>query len=243
MALNPDIHVEPGVVVPDGKISDRMSAIVAEYEKRLGRKDEGVRVTSGKRSPRKQAEAMVSLIETKGLSYARQLYGNNQLAGEVLDAYESNQGNKEAAKDVMTAIMERQVANNQYLSGHMRGQKFDIATRGLANKDLFKKVAREMGCKVIDEGHCLDLNFAAGGYQPEDDQVIKPENAPELDGKTPEELEYLQDRLETQSLFKLFMTALIGLMQMASENQPPEQPTAPLRVIADNLPPSSSRTV
>jgi hypothetical protein len=111
-------------------------------------------VTSGYRSPSRQAEAMYVKLSVGG---SLGLYKRQDLTRPLLDAY--RQGRKKRQKRdrivaAMADVLQSQVERGQYLSRHMRGLAFDVRSSGLTGRQRQALLAavREVGnMRVIHE--------------------------------------------------------------------------------------------
>lgn len=103
-------------------------------------------VTSGVRTPASQASAMLNKLQTGGSAAVTGLYGQKDLAQEVVNA-PRNQA-------AIQKVIEAQVARGRYISDHMRGDGIDLRIHGLnlAQRTKLKFAARGLGAQVIDEG-------------------------------------------------------------------------------------------
>jgi hypothetical protein len=104
-------------------------------------------ITSGYRSPRRQADAMYTKLAVGG---SLALYKNQALTVPLTKAY--REGRKKRWKrdrivDAMAGVLEAQVAQGQYLSRHMRGLAFDIRSTGMTARQRQHLLAaiREVG--------------------------------------------------------------------------------------------------
>jgi hypothetical protein len=111
-------------------------------------------ITSGYRSPRRQAEAMYVKLAVGG---SLALYKRQDLTRPLLDAY--RQGRKKRWKKdrivaAMAEVLQSQVERGQYLSRHMRGLAFDVRSTGMSAKQRQALLAavREVGqMRIIHE--------------------------------------------------------------------------------------------
>ncbi len=104
-------------------------------------------ITSGYRSPRRQADAMYTKLAVGG---SLALYKNQALTVPLAKAY--REGRKKRWKRdrivaAMADVLEAQVARGQYLSRHMRGLAFDIRSTGMTARQRQHLIAaiREVG--------------------------------------------------------------------------------------------------
>lgn len=111
-------------------------------------------ITSGYRSPRRQAEAMYVKLAVGG---SLALYKRQDLTRPLLDAY--RQGRKKRWKKdrivaAMAEVLQSQVDRGQYLSRHMRGLAFDVRSTGMSarQRQALLAAVREVGrMRIIHE--------------------------------------------------------------------------------------------
>ena len=104
-------------------------------------------VTSGYRSPRRQADAMYTKLAVGG---SLGLYKNQALTVPLTKAYREGRKKRwkrERIVNAMAEVLEAQVARGQYLSRHMRGLAFDIRSTGMTARQRQHLIAaiREVG--------------------------------------------------------------------------------------------------
>jgi hypothetical protein len=136
-------------------VNNAMQTFVAALEREVP--SVPVHVTSGIRSPERQARALVYKRNNEGDSAVRRLYGQKDLIGEVLAA-----ANTTAA---MARVLTRQVRSGRFLSRHMRGDAVDLRTRNLT-KDQVQKLkagAKRLGGHAVIEVDHLHVGRVGGG--------------------------------------------------------------------------------
>lgn len=133
----------PGIdITPE--LRRHIDAVAALYFAKAKRPLE---ITSGYRSPRRQADAMYTKLAVGG---SLGLYKNQALTVPLTKAY--REGRKKRWKrdrivDAMAKVLEAQVSQGQYLSRHMRGLAFDIRSTGMTARQRQHLLAaiREVG--------------------------------------------------------------------------------------------------
>lgn len=104
--------------------------IADEYYRETG---EVLYVTSGTRTPEKQAEARYD-----NLYYGRNRethYKDTRAYNEILGTYNEARrsgASKHAAVAAMTRIIEQQVSHHEYISLHLRGEAVDVRSRDMS---------------------------------------------------------------------------------------------------------------
>lgn len=124
--------------------------------------DEKITVTSGTRTPHKQAEAMY-----ENWYYHRNQgthYNNREAEGEVRQAYDASVAaheHRSATVDAMTSVIENQVRRHVYLSWHLTGRAVDVRKRDLSSKerDAFERLAGGLGVRLLDEQDHYHVQF------------------------------------------------------------------------------------
>jgi hypothetical protein len=143
----PGVYMKSGVV-----LNESMKGFLRTLQPKLGF---DIVVTSGTRTVDSQASAMMNKLRTQGPGGILNLYGQKDLAQEVVDA-----GTLSKIKSVLAA----QVSRGRYISRHMRGDALDFRVTGLSGSERGKLVSTAgsmVGSRnVIDEGdhiHVEDL--------------------------------------------------------------------------------------
>ncbi|HRE87657.1 MAG TPA: hypothetical protein PK095_00840 [Myxococcota bacterium] len=140
----------PGIEIK-AELRPHIEAVARIYFEKTRRPLE---ITSGYRSPRRQAEAMYVKLAVGG---SLALYKRQDLTRPLLDAY--RQGRKKRWKKdrivaAMAEVLQSQVERGQYLSRHMRGLAFDVRSTGMSAKQRQALLAavREVGqMRIIRE--------------------------------------------------------------------------------------------
>lgn len=106
-----------------------------------------VRVTSTARTATDQARIMHDMIKTKGVKYAKTLYGSN--GDKVVDTYVEAEKKKLSAEDAKTAMRDKIVELGPYnVSHHVVGDDgklcvFDVAPSSISAADAKLRFVRE----------------------------------------------------------------------------------------------------
>lgn len=140
----------PGIEIT-AELRPHIEAVARLYFEKTRRPLE---ITSGYRSPRRQAEAMYVKLAVGG---SLALYKRQDLTRPLLDAY--RQGRKKRWKKdrivaAMAEVLQSQVDRGQYLSRHMRGLAFDVRSTGMSSRQRQALLAavREVGqMRIIHE--------------------------------------------------------------------------------------------
>lgn len=140
----------PGIEIT-AELRPHIEAVARIYFEKTRRPLE---ITSGYRSPRRQAEAMYVKLAVGG---SLALYKRQDLTRPLLDAY--RQGRKKRWKKdrivaAMAEVLQSQVERGQYLSRHMRGLAFDVRSTGMSSRQRQALLAavREVGqMRIIHE--------------------------------------------------------------------------------------------
>lgn len=132
-------------------LRDKIAAIAAIYHAKTRRTLE---VTSGYRSPERQAAALYAKLAVGG---SLAIYKNQDLVRPLAKAYRDGRRKRRKKPEIvaaMTAILEEQVARGIYLSRHMKGRAFDLRSLGLSARQraaLRQAIAEVGGMRVILE--------------------------------------------------------------------------------------------
>lgn len=132
-------------------LRDKIAAVAAIYHAKTKRTLE---ITSGYRSPRRQATALYNKLAVGG---SLAIYKNQSLVEPLRKAYRDGRKKrwqKERIIAAMADVLEAQVARGIYLSRHMRGRAFDIRSSGLSTRQraaLRAAVAEVGGMRLIYE--------------------------------------------------------------------------------------------
>ncbi len=132
-------------------IRDRVSAVAAIYHAKTKRTLE---VTSGYRSPSRQAAAMYGKLVAGG---SLAIYKNQALVAPLMKAYREGRKKRwqrERIIAAMASVLADQVERGHYLSRHMRGRAFDLRSSGMTGRQreaLRAAIAEVGGMRVIYE--------------------------------------------------------------------------------------------
>lgn len=132
-------------------LRERIGEVAAIYFKKTKRTLE---ITSGYRSPSRQAAAMYGKLAVGG---SLAIYKNQTLVDPLRKAYREGRKKrwkKERIIAAMADILESQVARGIYLSRHMRGRAFDVRSNGMSarQRSAFREAVAEVGdMRVIYE--------------------------------------------------------------------------------------------
>lgn len=132
-------------------IRDRVAAVAAIYYAKTKRTLE---VTSGYRSPSRQAGAMYGKLVAGG---SLAIYKNQALVAPLMKAYREGRKKRWKRERIIAAMAEvlsAQVERGQYLSRHMRGRAFDLRSSGMTGRQreaLRAAIAEVGGMRVIYE--------------------------------------------------------------------------------------------
>jgi len=140
----------PGIEIT-AELRPHIEAVARLYFEKTRRPLE---ITSGYRSPRRQAEAMYVKLAVGG---SLALYKRQDLTRPLLDAY--RQGRKKRWKKdrivaAMADVLQSQVDRGQFLSRHMRGLAFDVRSTGMSarQRQALLAAVREVGqMRIIHE--------------------------------------------------------------------------------------------
>lgn len=120
---NPYYTIDAGIVLSDEAIKF-LDKIGVEYYKRTGKR---FNVNSGTRTPYRQANAMLGVIEAGDKTLSK--YGNRQAINEILNAYRTGKSRDEKVQ-AMADVIQSQVNRNIFISNHLKAGGIDIATVG-----------------------------------------------------------------------------------------------------------------
>ncbi len=123
------------------------------YRSFVGQGGQRLDIVSGDRPPDRQANAMFVRFRQGGNV---QDYINQAAAQEIFGVYNANNGTMPDHELVamMTATIEQQVANNNFVSSHQQGNALDLRTIGLtpAQKQQLREAVQAIGLEVHEEG-------------------------------------------------------------------------------------------
>ena len=126
------------------------------YEKR-GR---DLTVTSGKRTPRDQAQAMYDNLQRNSTPHYSNQAAFHQIVEAYYDALATGAG-EQAAVNAMTSVIEQQVSQGVYISAHLTGDAVDIRSRDMSDEEIdeLEEAATSAGAQVIIETNNIHLQF------------------------------------------------------------------------------------
>lgn len=105
-----------GVVISE-KLAQIVGVIASEYKRLTG---DPIIISSGTRSPQRQAVAMLGRIDKLGEKGVQKLYKNKTAVKQILDAYRQHRNNRPMAIKAMAKVIEEQVAQKVYISRHLK---------------------------------------------------------------------------------------------------------------------------
>lgn len=136
-------------------LNDALRSVIHDIAERYnGKTNRTLEITSGVRTPARQAAAMYTKLR-QGSSLA--LYKKQSLIAPIKKAYREGRKKKlgkDAIVRAMTEVIEGQVARGEFISRHLKGRAFDARSVGLSAKQrgAFLAAAREVGgLRVIVE--------------------------------------------------------------------------------------------
>lgn len=141
-------RVREGVILNDNAKA-KLSAIGQEYQRKTGKT---IDITSGTRTPYRQANAMFTKIQL-GDNFSE--YKNRAAVSEILTAYRQAKAagkSSEQIKQAMSATIENQVSRQTYISRHLRGGAADVSIIGLDQKAFRESVKSVTGQEPLYEG-------------------------------------------------------------------------------------------
>jgi hypothetical protein len=143
-------EVQPDILITPAS-EEVVNRIGNAFHKKTGL---GVTVTSGTRTPRRQADAMLTKAQVGGNLRAE--YRNKEAVDEIIAARKSAQGKPRAeVVNAMAAAIEKQMARGVYISNHLKSGAVDLKTNNLSAKNKAKLIetARSVPgvTRVLDE--------------------------------------------------------------------------------------------
>jgi hypothetical protein len=108
--------------------------------------DKDLVVTSGLRTPKKQAHEMYKKARHNESALYR-LYSKHELLTPILLAYDEKTtagAGEQATVDAMTAVIQAQVNKYQYISRHLTGHAFDVRNKSMnsCEKEVFEAMVK-----------------------------------------------------------------------------------------------------
>ncbi len=138
-------------VVLNDLIRDRLDALGSHVYRATRQR---IHVTSGVRSPRRQALAMYMKLQAGG---SLGIYARQDLVRPILDAWRTGK-RKRWGKDrtvaAMAEVIAAQVQRGQFISRHLSGRAFDLRSTGIGRKvrTALRAALREVGnISMIEE--------------------------------------------------------------------------------------------
>jgi uncharacterized protein YcbK (DUF882 family) len=149
--------INPGVLLPV-EMEKRLRLLTQRYYERTGLK---LHVTSGYRTPERQARAIYDNLVAYQTAYVLDLYRGSAAIREIVNAYGAHPRSPQQALREMVKVIQAQVRRGVYISAHMLGQAFDIRSRGPngARLSVLREVARSMGGYVSEERNHYHVEF------------------------------------------------------------------------------------
>jgi peptidoglycan hydrolase-like protein with peptidoglycan-binding domain len=113
-----------------------------------------LRVHSGTRTPRQQAQAMWNNMHYRRNQQVR--YRNRQAEQEIQETYLEGRrtgADQRATVEAMTRVIERQMSDGIYISRHLEGEAVDILPN--TNPPLQPRVLEEVVTQLLGNGRCI----------------------------------------------------------------------------------------
>jgi peptidoglycan hydrolase-like protein with peptidoglycan-binding domain len=140
-------NVNQGILMTDS-LKPKLENLAQKYFEITGQK---LHVTSGYRPPTRQAAAMYdNMMKPNGVATTRGLYSDKGAVNEIIDAFQANPGNREAAVSAMTKVIENQVSNGTYISRHLRSGGVDVSIS--TDLTALQSAVNQTGGRIIAEG-------------------------------------------------------------------------------------------
>ncbi len=114
-------------------------------------------ITSGYRSPERQAPAIFKNIVLKGETKVRNIYLNKPAIDQILAAFRANRNHPQKAIDAIKETIAKQVKRGVFISSHLLSNAIDI--RATANFNSLGKAAAKVGGRVITEGNHFHMEL------------------------------------------------------------------------------------
>jgi hypothetical protein len=134
---NIKVNIQPNVVISDNAVN-KLKAILASAGLTQAT------ISSGRRSPAKQAQVMYDLIENRGVGYAKDLYG--RYGDQVIDVYcqlsDADRSNQNIISEMTNKINALGPSN---VSKHCSRthDTFDVPPSSIDDKNAFAQALRE----------------------------------------------------------------------------------------------------
>ena len=155
---SPAYTLAAGVEIP-APVVPRLQALAEQYQAETGK---ALVITDGTRSPATQAGLMLRNLE-RGDNIVRN-YANKRAAAAVLAAWKQAKAEGltgEAMTARITGVIAAQVAEQDYVSKHLREGAVDVRCSDMstAERGIFKRVAKKLGIAVVDESKTATPHF------------------------------------------------------------------------------------
>jgi hypothetical protein len=139
-------------------VKRRLGKLTREYLKRTGRR---LHITSGYRTPYRQALAMYQNLHRYPLGYVLGTYVDKGAAWQIVNAYLENKGDPQKAVSRMTAIILAQTRGKRFISNHLLEAAFDIRRfgAGAADPNVLRVIVSEMGGELVWEKDHYHVEF------------------------------------------------------------------------------------
>jgi hypothetical protein len=139
-------------------MESRLSLLTQRYYLRTGKR---LHITSGYRSPERQARAMHFNLVSYGIGYVAGTYGGRAEVWEIIKVFRENREDEQKAILAMTKVIQSQVKRGKVISIHIGAKAFDIRSRGAeaANFSVLRDVVRGMGGEVVVEKDHYHVEF------------------------------------------------------------------------------------
>jgi hypothetical protein len=134
---NVKVTIQPNVVISDNAVN-KLKAILASAGLTQAT------ISSGRRSPAKQAQVMYDLIENRGVGYAKDLYGIN--GDRVIDVYCEHSDADKSKQNIISEMTNKiNALGPSNVSKHCSRthDTFDVSPSSIADKNAFTQALRE----------------------------------------------------------------------------------------------------
>lgn len=132
-------------------LREAISDVAAIYFKKTKRKLE---ITSGIRSPSRQADAMYVKLASGG---SLAIYGRQALTQPIMAAYREGRKKRwtrERTVAAMANVIKRQMDEGHFLSRHLQGRAFDVRVKGMTGRQrsaFIQAVKQAGGLRLLQE--------------------------------------------------------------------------------------------
>ncbi|MDQ3750487.1 MAG: LysM peptidoglycan-binding domain-containing protein [Acidobacteriota bacterium] len=136
-------------VILNENAKNKLSAIGQEYQRKTGGT---IEITSGTRTPYRQAGAMFAKIQLRD-NFSD--YTNRQALSEILTTYRQAKAAGKSdgqIKQAMAETIQNQVNRHSYISRHLQGGAADVSLNGLNQKAFRESVRSVTGQEPLYEG-------------------------------------------------------------------------------------------